>query len=238
MPTKDSSSAQARRQSIIMAARPLFAEKGFHATSVREIAKKAGVSEALIYRYFPNKEALYNELLDYSRDLFSARFTTLSLLVHDTQTLVLGVFALLELIVLDVPGRIADQKMHERLLFHSLMGDTIFARSHFKILRENWEDTFNACFQAATEAGDIAQSPIPPSNRMWFVHHLAMSLNLCHLSGKPAFEYEGSREQLVEQAALFCLKGIGMTNKAIDKYFDPKELRKVTGMFYKLGPQT
>ena len=238
MATKDSLTAEVRKKSIILAAGPLFAEKGFHATSMREIAKKAGVSEALIYKYFPSKESLYNELLDYSRELFSTGFTALSGLIHDTRTLVFLIFALLELIVLDVPNRIADQKLHERLLFHSLMGDTIFARSHFKILRDNWEATIDACFQAATEAGDITRSKIPMATRMWFVHHLAMALNLCHLSGKPAFEYDGSREDLVNQATIFCLKGIGMTDEAIDKYFDPKELRNLLRMFYELGAQT
>ncbi|MBW1815043.1 MAG: helix-turn-helix transcriptional regulator [Deltaproteobacteria bacterium] len=45
-----------RKQAIIEAARPLFAQNGFNGTSVRAIAKAAGVSEALLYKHFPSKE--------------------------------------------------------------------------------------------------------------------------------------------------------------------------------------
>lgn len=232
MTGKNVLTGEERKRSIINAARPLFAEKGFHGTSMREIARAAEVSEALIYKHFPSKEALYEELLDYAHEMLRIGFTGLGALEHGTQTLVMLIFGLVELIMLDVPGRIPDQKMHERLLFHSLMGDTVFARSHFRMLRDNWEYTVEACFEAAEEAGDIGESPIPPANRMWFVHHLAMSLNLCHLSGEPAFDYDVSREELAEQAVLFCLKGIGMTDEAIEKYYRPGELREVLERLY------
>ena len=221
-----------RKHSIIKAARPLFAEKGFHGTSIREIAKAADVSEALIYKHFPSKEALYDELLDYAREVLRIGFTGLDALEYGTQTLVIMIFTIVELIMLDVPGRIPDQKMHERLLFQSLIGDTVFARSHFRMLKENWEDTVDACFEAAMEAGDIEESPISPANRMWFVHHLAMALNLCHLTGEPTFEYDVSREELAEQATLFCLKGMGMTDEAIKEYYNPEELREVLDLLY------
>lgn len=232
MATKTTLTGEERRRSIIKAARPLFAERGFHGTSVREIAKAANVSEALIYKHFPSKEALFNELLDYSREILRIGFTVLDALEYGTQTLVIMIFTVVELIMLDVPGRIPDQKMHERLQFQSLMGDTVFARSHFRMLQDNWADTVNACFEAAMEAGDIEESPISPANRMWFVHHLAMALNLCHLSGEPTFEYDVSREELAEQAVLFCLKGIGMTDAAIQEYCKPKELREVLDRLY------
>ena len=221
-----------RRRSIIDAARPLFAEKGFHGTSIREIAKAADVSEALIYKHFPSKEALYDELLEYTREMLGIGFKGIETLEYGTQTLVVLIFGLVELIMLDVPGRIPDQKMHERLLFQSLMGDTVFARGHFKMLQENWADIVNACFEAATEAGDVLPSTIPPTDRMWFVHHLAMALNLCHLSREATFEYGVTREELAEEAVLFCLKGIGMTDKAIQEYFQPKELRKMLDRIY------
>ena len=85
----------------------------------------------------------------------------------------------------------------------------------------------NECFDAAAEAGDLEAVPIGNLNRMWFVHHLAMALNLCHVSNEPAFEYEGSKEELVDQAVLFCLRGIGMTESAIERTFQLAELRKM-----------
>jgi len=45
--------ARERRRQILAAAKHLFAEGGYHATSMRAINKKVGMSEALTYHYFP-----------------------------------------------------------------------------------------------------------------------------------------------------------------------------------------
>jgi AcrR family transcriptional regulator len=43
----------------------LFSEKGFNGTTTKEIAERAGVSEAIIFRHFPNKRALYSAIIDF-----------------------------------------------------------------------------------------------------------------------------------------------------------------------------
>ena len=49
---------EARRNQILDAAAQVFAEKGFHRATTREIASTAGISEGTIYNYFDNKEGL------------------------------------------------------------------------------------------------------------------------------------------------------------------------------------
>mgnify|MGYP003336465120 CR=1 FL=1 len=56
-------SARERQASIILTAASLFAAKGFSGTTTKEIAKTAGVSEALLFKYFPTKRALYAAIL-------------------------------------------------------------------------------------------------------------------------------------------------------------------------------
>jgi AcrR family transcriptional regulator len=51
-----------KREAILASALELFAEYGFHATSVPQVAENARVALGTIYRYFPSKEALVNEL--------------------------------------------------------------------------------------------------------------------------------------------------------------------------------
>jgi TetR/AcrR family transcriptional regulator len=58
-------SGDERRQRLIETAIELFANNGFEGTTTRQIAKAAGVNEALIFRDFENKQGLYAAILDY-----------------------------------------------------------------------------------------------------------------------------------------------------------------------------
>lgn len=62
-PRTHKASGRERQASIITAAASLFAQKGFNGTTTREIAKTAGISEALLFRYFPTKRALYAAII-------------------------------------------------------------------------------------------------------------------------------------------------------------------------------
>lgn len=52
-----------RPQEITAAALKAFAEKGYAATRVDEVAKRAGVSKGLVYRYFKTKEAMFKAVV-------------------------------------------------------------------------------------------------------------------------------------------------------------------------------
>lgn len=56
--------AEQRRRKILDAAIGLFSQKGFRGTTVRDLARHAGVSEAMLYQHFPSKEALYDAILE------------------------------------------------------------------------------------------------------------------------------------------------------------------------------
>lgn len=51
-----------RRTEIIEAARVLFAEKGYEATSVSDIVKRVGVAQGTFYWYFKSKEDIFHEI--------------------------------------------------------------------------------------------------------------------------------------------------------------------------------
>ena len=54
------------RAIICAAGQALFAERGFAGTTIRQIAKQAGVNSGLLYHYYSNKETLYLSLLETS----------------------------------------------------------------------------------------------------------------------------------------------------------------------------
>ena len=53
-----------RREQLIAVGRELFAEKGFEATSIEEIASRAAVSKPVVYEHFGGKEGLYAVVVD------------------------------------------------------------------------------------------------------------------------------------------------------------------------------
>jgi TetR/AcrR family transcriptional regulator len=57
-------SSEDRRHQLIRVAIALFSKKGFSGTTTKEIARIAGVTEAIIFRHFPTKDDLYAAILD------------------------------------------------------------------------------------------------------------------------------------------------------------------------------
>jgi AcrR family transcriptional regulator len=53
-----------RRAEILAAAKKVFARKGYHATTIADIAKTAKLSYGSIYWYFESKDALFHELME------------------------------------------------------------------------------------------------------------------------------------------------------------------------------
>jgi AcrR family transcriptional regulator len=57
-------SAAQRREQLISIGRQLFAERGFDATSIEEVAARARVSKPVVYEHFGGKEGLYAVVVD------------------------------------------------------------------------------------------------------------------------------------------------------------------------------
>jgi AcrR family transcriptional regulator len=53
-----------RREDILQASLHLFAERGFHGTSMRDIARAADITEGLIYHYFASKRDLFRAIIE------------------------------------------------------------------------------------------------------------------------------------------------------------------------------
>ena len=58
------STAEERRETLVESAVRVFAERGFHGTPTSEVAKAAGISQAYLFRLFPNKNELYVAAVD------------------------------------------------------------------------------------------------------------------------------------------------------------------------------
>jgi AcrR family transcriptional regulator len=66
MARKTKEEAAETRESLLLAALDLFAEKGYSRTTFKEVAKRIGMTRGAVYWHFENKEALLAALLDYA----------------------------------------------------------------------------------------------------------------------------------------------------------------------------
>jgi AcrR family transcriptional regulator len=216
--------AEARREAIVEAVRDVFAEKGFDGTTTRELAKAAGVSEALLYKHFPSKESLYAAMLEgCSKGPTFAEATRILELEASTSTLVVMVHFMISHYVLGRPGDTYRAALNS-LLVRSLLGDGEFVRLMHRKLAAAWLKKFDACLHAATKAGEMHEAPIRRHLCVWLVQHVAFSLML-HLQPKvPAIDYKVSKEELVSQATWFALLGVGVKQDAVRRYYHPKVL--------------
>ena len=57
-------SATERREQLVGVSRSVFAERGYEATTIEEIAERAGVSKPVVYQHFGGKEGLYAVVVD------------------------------------------------------------------------------------------------------------------------------------------------------------------------------
>src|SRR5262245_43413705 len=121
-------SSEERRAAIVKAVRRAFAEKGFHGTTTRELAEAAGASEALLFKHFPNKEALFSAMqMACCSEQDHGMIERLKALEPSASTLVLMVHFLVGKFVVG-NGLREERAMQARLMLRSLAEDGEFAR--------------------------------------------------------------------------------------------------------------
>ncbi|GIL41825.1 TetR/AcrR family transcriptional regulator [Roseiterribacter gracilis] len=215
-----------RRRAIVEAAVPLFARKGLRGTTTRALAQAAGVSEALLYRHFPSKEALHQEVLDHVTESGDQAIDLIRSLPASTSTLVHMLTYMVHRFANQ--AHVDREAAQQRLFLASLIGDGEFARAVLKRAFEQYYPPMLAAMQAAEEAGDLTPGPVSPANRFWFVEHVASMLINLRLSGGPAVTYANNDAQdesdVIRQAVWFCCRGIGLTDAAIATHLNPQAL--------------
>jgi AcrR family transcriptional regulator len=217
-------SGDERRAAIIKAVRQVFAEKGFDGTTTRELAVAAGVSEALLFKHFPNKEALYAAMqLACCNDKDSGQIERLKALEPSASTLTLLVHMFVSK-MLAIRAADDDRSIHGRLMLRSLSGDGEFARMFLQGMPTHLNHWMEACVQAAIAAGDAHEGPVQPDLGCWFAQHLTAMIKTYMLPTPRVVDYGLPQEKVVEQAVWFALRGMGLKEDAIRRNYNPKAL--------------
>ncbi|MBV6457659.1 MAG: Nucleoid occlusion factor SlmA [Fimbriimonadaceae bacterium] len=208
-----------RKKQIAAAALNVFARKGFDGATTRELAEAAGVSEALIYRHFPDKEGLYNELITLlgaqDKNQLTSRWTSSE---PGTSSLVSVLYSLSRVILLGPPGRPKDDSI-DRLVGQSLLGDGTFASAFLQEYLSPLVPYLCDCMEKAWESGDIDAQHAPGELEAFLFHHFVGAVALFRLPDKPLLPISNPH-QLHRAVLFFVCRGLGLTETALDRTLD------------------
>lgn len=211
-------SSEERKHRILTSSLRVFASNGFAGATSKDLATAAGVSEALLYKYFPSKEVLYGELaslLGSSKETLIARLTSEP---PNTDSFVRTFSTLARLILFGPPDRPKDDSI-DRLIGQSLLGDGSFARAIFASLFEPMRPYLAACLDRAAAEGDLEAGAESPELRCTLFHHFVGAVALFSLPRPPVLP-TADRELLLREVLLFAFRGIGLTEAAIARQVD------------------
>lgn len=217
-------SCDERRCAILGAAKRVFARLGFEGAKTKDIAKEAGVSEALIYRHFPSKETLHGALHD---QLCAEKEHVLNYMASvpaSTELLVFLHFKFAWLITQS--GDNADGEAVSRLLFQNMLEDGGFAREFHEARFKRIIPKFAECLEAARAAGEVTDRELSAEEAVWFVHHIAVMVLFNGMPKTPVYDYRKNRRALVGDIVRYALRGIGLTPEAIERYYQPEAFEK------------
>jgi TetR/AcrR family transcriptional regulator len=116
-----------RREQILAVATVLFARQGFNGTTTKEIAAKAGVTEALIFRHFPSKEDLYWAVIEAKIQDNSPRDRMQALLAAKGTDV-----EILRGLAIDILERRAKNQTLSRLLLYSALENHSLSQRFFR----------------------------------------------------------------------------------------------------------
>lgn len=144
-----------RRDEIMAAAKKVFARKGFHATTIADVAKQAGLAYGSIYWYFDSKDSLFHELMAVEEEALRSRVSVelagLGEKAGPEEMFRTAVRATLEFFESD--------KATVKLLFRDAyaLGDRF--EKHLGGIYERFIDEIETFIVLAQERGDVVEAP-------------------------------------------------------------------------------
>lgn len=207
-----------RRQLILGAAKRCFARHGYAGTTTKSVAAAAAISEALLFKHFPSKAALYAEILTEECET-DPDFEVLLSQEPSTATLVMMMAGMVRhfLGIADGPNEEEEQRL--RLMASSHLDDGEFARLLYTKIDDLIGAKFVNSLESAVACGDAVRLVAAPRDLFWFAHHTVLMAALTRLPSTPCLAY-GTADRLERQLSEFILRGIGLTDAAIACHLD------------------
>lgn len=212
-----------RRASIIAAAKAVFARHGLDGARTQQIARTAGISEALLFRHFPTKTHIYRAVL---REIIAEQNATFRLhgaAAPSTE----GLLEILRRAVIHaMQGMNAPNAEGMRMVMGSLAGDGGYARLIYRrALRLTLPDLEKALAAARADGGITGRTP-SATNAAMFVENIGTMLMMARSHERVAIPYDRDDDRTLRDAILFCARGMGIVEERITTFLDQIEAEK------------
>ena len=199
---------------------PLFARKGFAATTVKDIAEAAGVSEALLYKHFRSKTELYQAILEYGHREEDPVSLFLLGLQPSTEHLVFAVKLFVQFSLVPPAPEMGQDNWRRRLMLNSLLEDGEFARIVGDKVLEFIAPRVEASLAAAIAAGDAHATGLATRDAVWALYQLTTMVGCVGLANRQALPHPDRPDLDVRSLTAFVLRGMGLTEAAIARHVD------------------
>jgi AcrR family transcriptional regulator len=202
-------SRASRKAQILDGAAQVFAQKGFHAATTREIAQAADVSEGTIYNYFESKEELLIELMNRlgDKELRKMHFTSDQL----DQALKQDVYDFLRDVFRTRHSFVARSRTILQAVVAEMLINRKFAERYYDQTLLPSSKSLEQHFRARIERGEMR--PIDVSLLLRFLSAMNAGLLMGLLIGDDLLQAQWQSETFIEALTDFVMYGISAEQK-------------------------
>jgi AcrR family transcriptional regulator len=210
-------SSAGRRASIIAAAKAVFARHGMEGARTQQIARAAGISEALLFRHFPSKTHIYRAVLREVIADQNATFRSHGAAEPSTEGLL---EVLRRTISYAMLGMGAPNAEGMRMVVGSLAADGGYARLVYRRALRLARPDLEKALEAARADGGITGQMISATNAAAFIENVSTMMMMARCHERIAIPYDEDDDLTLREAIVFCARGIGIADARVARFLE------------------
>jgi AcrR family transcriptional regulator len=164
---------EARSNLILDSAERLFVEKGYHETSINDIAEQADFSRTSVYQYFASKEEIYLQILDRYGDLLTERVTRATADSSPVPEKIGRFLEEIRQIIKEKPNFFSLYFIQRHQVEPRLSAEL---RGRLNAKRRKLEDVFRDFYRQGIERGEVRDINVKDASNLFFAQITGMML--------------------------------------------------------------
>jgi AcrR family transcriptional regulator len=214
--------ASDRRQQILEIASALFAERGYHGVTTKDLAQRLSITEPILYRHFLSKQCLWQEVHRLHRFPFHDWEQLVNKSTPSTQHFLFITGLLVWGITLGKrPGTMETLARYPQIL--RLLGHGLFEiegplRAHQEHFAHTILPWWMMSYQSAATNGDLLVEEISDEN-LWLAFSQMLSMALTEASTSQVLANWHTERERLTHLTRFILRGLAVKDEVIKRHF-------------------